>query len=225
MRADATHRFEFEVDGGKRPLFACLARTRTEAEQIARQAGAPVRLRSRAPVPDQHPYSDAAARQHLVRQGLLRHPWRDDILQLVSGLDHVRFRGVPLSVVPVAFLPPAEILARGLTRCGCGEHGSDRHRDGLVAVEPSAMVHVAMVEDGGWALHLHQARERPGLREAIDLESCPDLGRGTLGIAFEPACSVWTIALEVFGALRFAADLRPGELSAVPLGGPDATPA
>ncbi len=213
MRADATHRFEFEVDGGRRPPFACLARTRTEAEQVARNAGAPVRLRRRLAVPPEH--SDAAARRHLVEQGLLRHPWRDDVIELVSVLDRVRLQGGFMSVVPVAFLPPSEILSRGLTPCRCGKHGAAQQPKGLRAVEPPAALAVRMVEDGGWELHLRQQRERPGLREAIDWEHCPDPGCDALGIAFEPACSVWTIALEVVGTLVFATRLRPGELSAV----------
>ena len=225
MRADATHRFEFEVAGGKRPPFACLAGSRAEAEQIARNAGARVRLRSQVPMPAAHPYSDAAARDHLVRQGLLRHPWRDDVLELVSMLDHVRLTGDAMSVVPVAFLPRSEILARGLRPCGCGRHGSERLPKGLRAVEAPLAILVQMVRDGGWELHLEQRRERPELREILDWEPCPDHGRGALGIAFEPACSVWTIALEVLGTLKFAADLRPGELSAVAVGPRDAAPA
>lgn len=223
MRADATHRFEFEVDGGRRPAFACLARTRAEAEQIAQNAGAPVRLRSQVPMPARHPYSDAAARDHLVRQGLLRHPWRDDVMAVVGVLDRLRFQGGSASIVPVAFLPPTEILARGLETCA--NHGAQQHPQGLRAVESPAEVSVQMVDDGGWVLHLRQRRPRPGLREALDWEACPDLGCGALGIAFEPACSVWTIALEVLGTLKFAADLRPGELSAVAVGSGDAAPA
>ncbi|MGM1028950.1 MAG: hypothetical protein ACQEWM_03645 [Actinomycetota bacterium] len=215
MRADATHRFEFEVDGGKRPPFACLARTHAEAEQIARNAGAPVQLRSRVPMPARHPHSDAAARAHLMRQGLLRHPWRDDVMQVVGALDHLRFNGGSVSVVPVAFLPPAEFLARGLQ--ACPNHGTAHHPQGLRAVEPPAELSVRIVEDGGWELHLRQRRPHAGLQEALDWEACPDHGCGALGIAFEPACSVWTIVLEVLGALTFAAGLRPGELSAVPI--------
>lgn len=217
MRADATHRFEFVVDGGKRPPFACLARTRAEAEQIARNAGAPVRLRRQLPLPAKHPYSDASARAHLARQGLLREPWRDDVLELVAVLDRVRMTGDSMSVVPVAFLPPSEILARGLTPCGCGKHDTSQ-RTGLRAVEPPAAVHVMMVDDGGWTLHLRQSRPRPAVQRALDWEPCPDVGPGALGIAFAPACSVWTIALEVLGALQFAGGLRPGELSAVLVG-------
>lgn len=216
MRADATHRFEFEVDGGKRPPFACLARTRAEAEQVAQHAGAPVRLRGQVPMPAKHPHSDAAARDHLVRQGLLRHPWRDDVMQVVGVLDQLRLQGGSASIVPVAFLPPAEILARGLV--ACADHGAHRHPQGLRAVESPVEVSVQMVEDGGWVLHLRQRRPRSGLQEALGWDTCPDLGCGALGIAFEPACSVWTIVLEVLGALTFAADLRPGELSAVPVG-------
>lgn len=225
MRADATHRFEFEVDGGKRPPFACLAGSRAEAEQIARNAGARVRLRSQVPMG--HDDGDASARAHLVAQGLLRHPWRDDVLELVSMLDHVRLTGDAMSVVPVAFLPRSEILARGLRPCGCGRHGSERLPKELRAVEAPLAILVQMVRDGGWELHLQQRRERPELREILDWEPWPDHGRGALGIAFEPACSVWTIALEVLGTLKFAADLRPGELSAVAVAvGPgDAAPA
>jgi hypothetical protein len=139
-------------------------------------------------------------------------------MEVVGVLDHVRLHGGWLSVVPVAFLSPSQILERGLKACGCGRHGTARPGPGLRAVEPPAEVSVQMVEDGGWLLHLRQQRPRRGLREALDWESCPDPGCDALGIAFEPACSVWTIALEVLGALKFAADLRPGELSAAPVG-------
>ena len=221
MRADATHRFEFEVDGGKRPPFVCLARTRTEAEQIARNAGAPVRLRSRVPVEPAD--GDAAARADLVAQGLLRHPWRDDVLEIVSVLDHVRFRGGAMSVVPVAFLPASEILARGLRACGCGRHADERHSNGLRAVEAPASLLVQMVDDGGWELHLWQRVERPGVGDMSDWRRCSNDPQA-LALSFRPACPVLVVAHRVLITLMAVADLRPGELSAVPVPSGDPEP-
>ncbi|MFA4841787.1 MAG: hypothetical protein WC580_08775 [Agrococcus sp.] len=216
MRADATHRFEFEVDGGTRPPFVCLARTRAEAEQIARNAGAPVRLRSQVTVKRED--GDAAARADLVEQGLLRHPWRDDVLEIVSVLDHVRFTGDAMSVVPVAFLPLSEILARGLRACGCGRHAAERRASGLRAVESPASLSARMVDDGGWELHLWQRVERPRVGDMLDWRRCsndPD----ALALGFRPACPVWVVAHRVLITLMAVADLRPGELSAVPVRG------
>lgn len=215
MRADATHRFEFEVDGGSRPPFVCLARTRSEAEQIARHADARVRLRSQVPVARED--GDTAARETLRDQGLLRAPWRDDVLEIVSVLDHARFTGDAMSVVPVAFLPPSEILARGLRACDCGKHGTERRGDGLRAVEPIPAVSAAMVDDGGWELHLWQRADRPRVRDLPDWRRCSN-DPAALALDFRPACPVWVVAHRVLVTLMRVADLRPGELSAVPVG-------
>ncbi|GAA1422677.1 hypothetical protein [Agrococcus citreus] len=212
MRADATHRFEFQVDGGRRPPFVCLARTRSEAEQIARHAGAPVRFRRRLAIGSDD--GDDTARLELRKHGFLRAPWRDDVLELVSVLDHVRFSGGAMSVVPVAFLPAAEILARGLRACECGKHGSERIPTGLRAVEPGAAMTARMVEDGGWELHLWQGAGRPRVRHLPDWGRC-STDPGALALGFRPATPVWVVAHRVLVTLLAVADLRPGELSAV----------
>lgn len=209
MRADATHRFEFEVDGGRRPPFVCLARTRSEAEQIARHAGAPARLRSRRPV--ELADGDAAARDTVLQQGLLRHPWRDDMLQIVAVLDHVRHSSDAMSVVPVAFLPLAVIAARGLRPCATHERVPPGQ---LHPVQAPAGVLVQMIEDGGWDLHLWQERERPREGDMRDWERCDC---GALGLAFRAATPVWVVAHRVLVTLMLVSDLRPGELSAVPI--------
>ncbi|MGC5076663.1 hypothetical protein [Agrococcus sp. DT81.2] len=210
------------MDGGKRPPFVCLARTRTEAEQIARNAGAPVRLRSKTSVPPAD--GDAAARADLVQQGLLRHPWRDDVLEIVSVLDHVRFNGGAMSVVPVVFLPPSEILARGLRSCECGRHARERRGDGLRAVEAPAAVSAEMVDDGGWELHLWQRAGRTRVMALPDWRRCSS-DPGALVLDFKPACPVWVVAHRVLITLMTVADLGPGELSAVPVGRGEAAPA
>lgn len=221
MRADATHRFEFEVDGGRRAPFVCLARTRAEAEQVARHAAAPVRLRSQTRVEPRD--GDAAARSELVGQGLLRPPWRDDVLEVVSVLDHVRFTGDAMSVVPVAFLPLTEILARGLRTCDCGRHAGEHRTKGLRAVEAPAALSARMVDDGGWELHLWQRVERPRVGDMRDWRRCSN-DPGALALDYRPACPVWVIAHRVITTLMTVADLRPGELSAVPVPPGDAEP-
>lgn len=221
MRADATHRFEFEVDGGKRPPFVCLARTRAEAEQIARNAGAPVRFSSQLPVKPKD--GDAAARADLIKLGLLHEPWRDDMLEIVSVLDHIRFTGDAMSVVPVAFLTLSEILARGLRACGCGRHAGERRTTGLRAVEAPAALSVQMVDDGGWELHLWQRVERRRVGDMLDWRRCSN-NPEALALSFRPACPVWVVAHRVLVTLMAVADLRPGELSAVPVSPGDAEP-
>lgn len=214
MRADATHRFEFEVDHGRRARFVCLARTRAEAEAVARHARASVRLVDRVPLGVDD--GDVAARRELREIGLLAEPWADDVDQIVRTLDHARWTGDAMSVVPVAFLPAREIVSRGLRACGCGkQHGS--LEPGMHAVEPPADIAVFMVEDGGWRLHLLSHPGPTGaMAELLEAgwarcaEACP---RGGLAMDLVPECSVWTVAHHLLFALLVAGDLRPGELS------------
>lgn len=216
MRADATHRFEFDVDDGRRPPFVCLARTRAEAQRVALHARAPVQLtRAQQLGPDE---GDAQARQLVSTEGLLAPPWRDDVATIVQVLDHVRLEpGDAASIIPVAFLPPDEIVARGLSACTCGRRHVGETSD-RIAVEPTVSIAATMVTDGGWQLHLW-----PNGRRADELE---DLGwarcRGghpaeSWMLNARPACSVWIIASEVIDVLRTVADLRPGELSCAPV--------
>lgn len=212
MRADATYRFEFTVDGGSRPAFVCLARTRDEAQQVARHAGAPARLLRRLPIAPGE--GDDAARLDVRAQGLLSDPWRDDVLELVRVLDHVRWAGGTMSVVPVAFLPASEILARGLSACECGRHGGRRLPMGLRAVEPSAAVAVCMVDDGGWELHLWRGSEDARIIDLPEWRRC-STDPEALALGFRPATPVWVVAHRVLITLMAVADLRPHELSAV----------
>ncbi|WP_405218581.1 hypothetical protein [Agrococcus sp. Ld7] len=216
MRADATHRFEFEVSGGSRPPFVCLARTRAEAQRVALHARAPVRLtRAQQLGPDE---GDAQARQLVSSEGLLAPPWRDDVATIVQVLDHVRLEpDDSASIIPAAFLPADEIVARGLSACGCGwRHAGETVN--RIAVEPTVSISVAMVTDGGWQLHLWSKSLPADKIDAFGWERCAG-GHPvvTWMLNARPACSVWIIASEVIDALRTLADLRPSELSCVPV--------
>lgn len=215
MRADATHWFEFEVDGGRSAPFICAARTAAEAERIARHAGASVRLVEAAPIPPGE--SDEDARMTLARRDLFSGGWRRDVQSLVWVLDRVRHDpGLVASVVPAAFLPPSEIAARGLRSCRCGtKHAgeSDERR----AVEPAAHVSVVMVEDGGWQLHLSMEQPNAAAFAKLGWPLCNGNHCTASVVAnLQPGCSIWFVVLEVLDALLTTADLRPGELSCVP---------
>ena len=213
MRADATHRFEFQVVGGRLSRFVCLARTRAEAEQIARNASGRVTLLDQVPLGIDE--GDIAAKRELHEVDLLSQPWRDDVVELVSVLDHVRFEGGAMSVVPVAFLPAAEATARGLPACGCGKHDHAAPAGGLVPVQSTMGISAVMDNDGGWELHLHWDGPRPELTATLDWQACPDRECHGLALGLAPGCSVWTVAHEVLFALMVAGALRPGELSCV----------
>lgn len=216
MRADATHRFEFEVSGGSRPPFVCLARTRAEAQRVALHARAPVRLvRTQQLGPDE---GDAQARQLVAAEGLFAPPWRDDAASIVHALDHVRLEpGDAASIIPVAFLPAGEIVARGLSACTCGRRHAGETAD-RIAVEPTTSIVATMVMDGGWQLHLWTRTLATDDLEELCWERCAgDHLVETWALNARPACSVWIIASEVIDVLRSVADLRPGELSCVPV--------
>ncbi len=142
--------------------------------------------------------------------------WNDDVAEVVSMLDHVRFTGDAMSIVPVAFLPASEIAARGLRACDCGRHGRAAMRMGLLPVESDMSIVVTMVEDGGWQAHLVQRHEDPGqVDDLIEFgwNRCRGSACEGLSLDFLPGCSVWLVAQLVLATMRMVGDLRPGELS------------
>lgn len=211
MRADATHRFEFVVDGGKRPPFACLARTRAEAEQIARNARAPVRLRRQLPLGPND--GDAVARRHLNDKGMLSSAWRDDILELVNSLDHVRFTGGAMWIAWVGSLSASEIVARGLRSCGCSGHMVAPSARGQRAVEAPTALSARMTESGEWQLQLSHREGRSGFLEQFGWKECGTEDCNSLSVTRAFDCSIWWVALEMLAALLVSGDLRPGDLS------------
>lgn len=208
MRADATHRFLLDVAGGG--SFECIARTRSEAEQVARHASAPVRLRDQSRLGPRD--GDAEARRMLRGSRLGNPVWRHDLHELVQVLDHVRMCGGAASVVPVAALLPEDIAARGLQPCS--EHEHEPCPDGRVPVDPPAGVIIAMEQDGGWELRLLHSSPLPPRFAQLEWERCE---HGTPGVSMVPGCSVWTVAEEVMMALLLSVGMRPGELSAKPM--------
>ncbi|MBO1769251.1 hypothetical protein [Agrococcus sp. TF02-05] len=208
MRADATHRFTFDVTGGG--SFECIARTRSEAEQVARHAGAPVRLRAQTPLGPRE--GDAAARRMLRGSRLGNPVWKHDLHELVQVLDHVRMCGGAASVVPVAALLPEDIAARGIQPCS--EHEHEPWPDGRVPVDAPAGVTVCVEEDGGWELRLMHFTPLPQRFAQLEWERCE---HGNPAVSLVPGCSVWTVAEEVMMALLLSVGMRPGELSAKPM--------
>lgn len=208
MRADATHRFTFDVEGGG--SFECIARTRSEAEQVARHAGAPARLREQTRLGPRE--GDAEARRMLTGSRLGNPVWRHDLHELVQVLDHVRLRGGAASVVPVAALLPDEIVARGLQLCS--EHDHAPWPDGRVPVDAPTAVTIVMEQDGGWELRLMHSSPLPQRFAQLEWERCE---HGTPAVSMVPGCSVWMVAQEVMMALLLSVGMRPGELSAKPM--------
>ncbi|QUW17799.1 hypothetical protein [Agrococcus sp. Marseille-Q4369] len=208
MRADATHRFTFDVEGGG--SFECIARTRSEAEQVARHAGAPVRLREQARLGSAE--GDVAGRRAITGSRLGNPVWKRDLHELVQVLDHVRLRGGAASVVPVAALLPDEIVARGLQLCS--EHDHAPWPDGRVPVDAPAAVTIVMEQDGGWELRLMHSSPLPQRFAQLEWERCE---HGNPAVSMVPGCSVWTVAAEVMIALLLSVGMRPGELSAMPM--------
>jgi hypothetical protein len=209
MRADATHRFEFDVTGGG--TFACIARTRSEAEQVARHAGAPARLREQTRLGSAE--GDVAGRRAITGSRLGNPVWKRDLHELVQVLDHVRMQGGAASVLPVAALLPEEIAARGLQPCT--EHEHEPWPDGRVPVDPPAAVTVFIEEDGGWELRLQHTAPLSERFAQLEWERCE---HGNPAVSMVPGCSVWTVAQEVMMALLLSVGMRPGELSARPMG-------
>lgn len=208
MRADATHRFVFDVAGSG--TFECIARTRSEAEQVARHASAPVRLHDQSRLGPRE--GDAEARRMLTGSRLGNPVWRHDLRELVQVLDHVRLCGGAASVVPVAALLPDEIVARGLQPCS--EHDHEPWPDGRMPVDAPAGVTVFMEEDGGWELRLMHSAPLPPRFAQLEWERCE---HGSPAVSMVPGCSVWTVAEEVMMALLLSVGMRPGELSARPM--------
>lgn len=211
MRADATHRFTFDVTGGG--SFECIARTRSEAEQVARHAGAPVRLREQSRLGAAE--GDVAGRRAITGSRLGNPVWKGDLHELVQVLDHVRMRGGAASVLPVAALHPDEMVARGMRPCR--EHEHEPWPDGRVPVDARAAVIVHIEEDGGWELRLLHAASLPERFAKLEWERCE---HGNPAVSMVPGCSVWTVAQEVMMALLLSVGMRPGELSAEPMASP-----
>lgn len=208
MRADATHRFTFDVEGGG--SFECIARTRSEAEQVARHAGAPVHLREQTRLGSAE--GDVAGRRAITGSRLGNPVWKRDLHELVQVLDHVRMRGGAASVLPVAALHPDEIVARGMRPCP--EHEHEPGPDGRVPVDARAGVTIYIEEDGGWELRLLLSVPLPERFAQLEWERCE---HGNPAVSMVPGCSVWTVAAEVMIALLLSVGMRPGELSAMPM--------